>query len=218
VIDIAWCIIPLKEPDQAKSRLASVLAPGQRQQLFFLMARQVIRAARETPSITGVAVVTPSGEVARFADALGAVVIADTDERGTAAACRVGIAQLSESGLARVLLLPGDLPLANATDLARLMQSPAQVALVADERGVGTNALLLTPPAVIAPAFGPGSAARHAEAARQAGASFEAVALPKLALDIDDVPDLARLAAMHEALEPELGAFLREIDLPLANE
>jgi 2-phospho-L-lactate guanylyltransferase len=218
VIDTVWCIIPLKEPDQAKSRLASVLAPGQRQHLFFLMARQVIRAVRETPVIHGVAVVTPSAEVARFADALGAVVIADTDERGTAAACRAGIAQLSASGLARALILPGDLPLANAADLSRLMQSRAQVVLVADERGIGTNALLLTPPAVIAPAFGPGSAARHAEAARRAGASFEAVALPKLALDIDDVPDLARLAAMHEALDPELSAFLTGIDLPLADE
>ena len=41
--------------------------------------------------------------------------------------------------------------------------------IVPDRHGTGTNALLLSPPDVIAPAFGPDSRARHVAIAERAG-------------------------------------------------
>ncbi len=63
------------------------------------------------------------------------------------------------------------------------------VALVGDRHGSGTNALLLSPAGVIAPAFGPGSRESHARAATEAGARFVALESP-LAFDVDTSADL----------------------------
>ncbi len=57
----------------------------------------------------------------------------------------------------------------------------------------GTSALLLRPPTVIAPAFGPDSFACHRVAALAAGALFERCERPALAWDVDRPEDIARL-------------------------
>lgn len=63
------------------------------------------------------------------------------------------------------------------------------VALVSDRHGAGTNALLLAPPAVIAPAFGPGSRDSHRRAASGAGARYLELESP-LTFDVDTSADL----------------------------
>jgi len=62
-----------------------------------------------------------------------------------------------------------------------------------DRHGTGTNGLLLTPPDVIAPAFGPGSRARHSDAATAAGARVEVAELTGFAFDVDTRDDLDAL-------------------------
>jgi len=69
------------------------------------------------------------------------------------------------------------------------------VTIVADRHGSGTNALVLAPPDVIEPGFGPGSFERHRERAVAAGAAWRSAALPALLLDIDTPEDLAALRA-----------------------
>ena len=59
------------------------------------------------------------------------------------------------------------------------------MAIVPDRHGTGTNALLLAPPDAIAPAFGPGSCARHADRARRAGHEVAVEPLDSLGLDVD---------------------------------
>ena len=59
----------------------------------------------------------------------------------------------------------------------------ADVVIVPDRHGTGTNALVLSPPDAIVPAFGEGSKARHVEAAR----------VELLARDPDRSPVLHRL-------------------------
>jgi 2-phospho-L-lactate guanylyltransferase len=65
---------------------------------------------------------------------------------------------------------------------------------VPDRHGAGTNALLLSPPDVIEPSFGPGSCERHVSAARAGGVSCSVDPLASLALDVDTPKDLAELA------------------------
>ena len=65
--------------------------------------------------------------------------------------------------------------------------------IIPDRHGSGTNALVLTPPDVIEPAFGPDSRERHEQAAAAAGATCEVVELETLAVDVDTVDDLEAL-------------------------
>ena len=65
--------------------------------------------------------------------------------------------------------------------------------IVPDRHGEGTNALLLTLPPAIEPAFGPGSLERHTAAARASGAAHRVDEVGSLALDVDTPEDLAEL-------------------------
>lgn len=111
----------------------------------------------------------------------------------------------------RTLLLAGDgaLAAAAAADVRAPLAAGAVVVVVPDRHGTGTNALLLSPPDAIAPAFGAGSCARHVAAARSAGATCRVLTLPSIALDLDTADDLEALRAV-----PRLGASTRAL-LPL---
>ncbi len=81
----------------------------------------------------------------------------------------------------------------------------AEVVIVPDRHGTGTNGLLLTPPGAITPSFGPDSCERHIGLAREAGVACRVERVPSLLLDIDTGADLA---ALRERLagEPQAGA------------
>ena len=162
--------------------------------------------------------VSASPAIAAFASALGALVIADPPGAGMAGACGAAVAELARRGAARVLILPADLPFADAATIADLASAPGPgIVMVTDRRGDGTNALLLDPPGAIAPAFGTDSASAHRAAAAAAGVRLTLAALPALQFDLDTADDLAELAALLAAGDPltdhiglRLRAALRE--------
>ena len=79
--------------------------------------------------------------------------------------------------------------------------------IVPDRHGTGTNALLLTPPDVMAPAFGEGSFARHAALARARPARrCRSPTCRSLGLDVDTPDDLA---ALRRALAARPGGAAR---------
>ncbi len=71
----------------------------------------------------------------------------------------------------------------------------AGVVIVPDRHGAGTNALLLSPPDVIEPSFGPGSFARHAARAHAAATVVRVAEVRSLGLDVDTPDDLEALRA-----------------------
>ncbi|HUG30950.1 MAG TPA: 2-phospho-L-lactate guanylyltransferase [Candidatus Limnocylindria bacterium] len=87
---------------------------------------------------------------------------------------------------ARATPLPGD-PVAQPGGEA--LRPKGVVVLVGDRHGSGTNALLVSPPDLIEPAFGPASRDLHGAAALASGAAFVELAGP-LALDVDTAEDL----------------------------
>jgi 2-phospho-L-lactate guanylyltransferase len=116
--------------------------------------------------------------------------------------------QVPPAGPAEVTALP-QAPPAGPAEVTALPQGPpagtAEVVIVPDRHGTGTNGLLLTPPGVISPSFGPGSCERHIGLAREAGVACRVEPVPSLLLDIDTGADLA---ALRERLagEPPTGA------------
>ena len=78
-----------------------------------------------------------------------------------------------------------------------------------DHHGSGTNALLLTPPDAIAPAFGAGSFARHAARGAAAGARVRVAQAPSLELDVDTPGDLAALRGRSRACPERRAAHAR---------
>ena len=181
-------ILPVKTFGRAKQRLGRAFSD--RPALAAAMVADVLETLASLPVLDEVIVVTAEPAAAELARRAGARVVADPVEAGQSAAALLGIAAAVAD---RVLLVPGDCPSLDAGELTALLAHSEPVVIVPDRHGQGTNALLLTPPDVMAPAFGEGSFARHAALAAAAGATLRVVDVPSLGLDIDTAEDLAAL-------------------------
>ena len=191
-------ILPVKRLDDAKQRLSARLPAHERRALMAAMLEDVLSALEQVRVAHELLVVTGDSHAARAAHARRARVMSDADAIGHSAAAALGVRAALASGAERVVLIPGDCPLLAPGELEGLLRLPpaehGRVVVVPDRDGTGTNALLLEPPAVIAPAFGPGSHDRHVEAARSAGVPVHTERLASLMLDVDTPADLDTVA------------------------
>jgi 2-phospho-L-lactate/phosphoenolpyruvate guanylyltransferase len=203
-------IVPVKSFAAAKQRLAERLASGSRQSLMQAMMSDVLAALRRTTLVDEISVVTadPLAETLAMGDRVS--VVRDTEQAGQSAAAEIGVRHARALGFDRVLLAPGDTPLLDPGEvdalLARCERDDLEAAIVPDRHGTGTNALVLTPPDCLPPAFGPGSRERHEELARARGLRHRVEEVQSLAVDVDTADDLADLTAL---LEQQRGAAAR---------
>jgi 2-phospho-L-lactate guanylyltransferase len=194
-----WALVPIRGLETAKTRLGGDLDPEERAALVTELLRRTLRATRDAQRIAGTVVVTMDGaaaEIARRHRAVGLVERAP----GLNGAIEAARSLAQARGATAVVVVPADLPAVSAGALDELIERAAAasgpgtaadgiVALVPDRHGEGTNALLISPPDRIAPAFGAASRARHAAAARAAGTPLLELDGP-LALDVDTAADL----------------------------
>jgi 2-phospho-L-lactate/phosphoenolpyruvate guanylyltransferase len=188
-----FAVLPIKSFGRAKQRLRGALA--ERPRLAEAMAADVLDVLSAVADLERILVVTAEPLAAQAATAAGAQVVDDPREAGQSAAAALGVEAARRAGAERALLVPGDCPALDPAELGALLASRAPVVIVPDRHGTGTNALLLTPPDRMPPAFGPGSCARHLQLARDAGAEVEITQVRSLGLDVDTPADLAALLA-----------------------
>lgn len=197
-------ILPIKSFADAKQRLSPALDNVTRSVLVEAMFTDVLRALSRCETLDAIIVVTGDNVAHRIAEGYGARVVVD-DQRGHNHAVTLGVRQALELDAERVLLVPGDCPLLDPTEVDGLVSASMQsgsVVIVPDRHGTGTNALLITPPDAFHPAFGHGSRERHEERAAAAGLSTSTVTVFTLALDVDTPEDLE---AMRGALTARHG-------------
>jgi 2-phospho-L-lactate guanylyltransferase len=213
-------VLPVKRFDSAKQRLGDAVGGAERRELAAAMVEDVLAALREIDGLDDLIVVTAEDRAAALARAVGAHVVADRVEGGQSLAAEVGVETALQRGAERALLVPGDCPALDPHEVDTLLRNhKGGVTIVPDRHGEGTNALLLTPPKALSPAFGPGSMARHAALARAGGATVRVAQAPSLELDVDTPGDLAALrAALDErpGVAPRTRAVLERLAAPTA--
>jgi 2-phospho-L-lactate guanylyltransferase len=203
-------IVPFRSLEGGKSRLGGSLDAEERTALGGRLLERTVQAAADVPAIGSVVVVSPDPAVLRIASALGATPVRQSDEglnEGLRTAARWAIAD----GASAILVLAADLPAADegsirtVVEVAGAASEPGRglVAMVPDRRREGTNVLLLSPPDVIAFAFGPGSRAAHRAAAEAVGAVLVEVDGP-LMFDLDLPEDLIQAEELG-LLDPARG-------------
>ncbi len=187
-----FSIIPLKPFNQSKTRLSPALSLNERVDLSRHLLQRTIHIARQ---FSKVVVVSRAAVVRRLAKQAGAWALVESG-RGLNEALRQASTWAAIRGSKAVLVLPGDLPLLKASDLAGMLEAgqrgPA-IVIAPCRRLDGTNALFLRPPGLIDFAFGPGSFERHCRAARAIKLKPIIYHSPTLALDLDRPEDLAAL-------------------------
>lgn len=197
-----WAVVVGRTGDDAKSRLAGVLPAAMRSALAVAMLRDVLSAAQGA-ELKVMAVIVPRLEAA------GVVAVPDPGD-GLNAAVSAGVRAAVAAGAGTVLVLPGDVPLIDKEDVNALIEAaegPRAVVVATDRHGSGTNALVLRPADVIAPAFGTDSAERHAAA--DANTFVRRLIRPRVALDVDTPEDLREL--MRRDPRGETAAVLRQL-------
>ncbi|MEW5958130.1 MAG: 2-phospho-L-lactate guanylyltransferase [Chloroflexota bacterium] len=184
-----FTVIPAKPFSESKTRLSSILSPGQRIWLSrVLLARTITVATHIGPVI----VVSRSAAVRRLAKELGAYALVE-GQAELNAAIRQGVAWGRAQGGSSALVLPLDLSRLSVGALERLIELGGAhvpgLVIAPCRRRRGTNALLLTPPAVISPTFGPNSFEKHRQLAAARGIWTKNFHAPELAFDLDTPAD-----------------------------
>ena len=191
-----WAVIPVKNLNEAKHRLESVLNPIQRRNLFAAMLEDVLATVMAVPEFEQVAVATICPTAAEIARRYGASVLSTVQDEGqTKAVARIATT-LEENGIKHMLMLPGDVPLVTVEEIQTVLEvhgnAPTMTIVPArDEQG--SNCIALSPPTAVPLRFGPNSYFPHLETARKMGLTLNTTKLAGIGLDIDTQDDLQEL-------------------------
>lgn len=211
-------VIPVKELDRAKSRLAGIPGGGvTRRALALALAADTVAAVVDA-RVRSVTVVSPDPRVramiaARWGGRVRGVDVSVVADDGTGLDAAVGVGARAVHGrggaAGRVAALQADLPALRPEELDAALAAlpalePRRPAFVADHTGTGTAMLVGPVGALPDPHFGPGSAAAHTAS----GARALAGDWPGLRTDVDTPADLARAAAL--GVGPATAAWLAD--------
>lgn len=192
-------LLPVKALSRAKSRLAPRYDEGQRRAIATALLEDALTLCASVGFLEWWVVSEDAEVLARASDA-GLKTVTDPGS-GLNAAIAAGIAEAAAAGAESATVIPCDVPLAYKGDLVDLVDTGAtsDIVLVPSGGDGGTNALFLSPPGIMEPAFGPGSLQRHIALAAKERYRCSILSLPRLALDVDTPEDVdAFLAAAGE--------------------
>jgi 2-phospho-L-lactate guanylyltransferase len=189
-------LIPVKNLAQAKQRLASMLDQPTRTQLAQAMLLDVLEVLGTWTSRPEVCVVTSDPFAIELAQRFGCQIISDSANRSETDAVEMATKICESRGADNTLVIPADIPLINAGELEKILQSaPDQgTVLVPAADGRGTNAAWRRPAGLFPLRFGNDSFKPHLAAARATQKPYVVLNLPGIALDIDNPFDLKQLA------------------------
>jgi len=196
-------LLPVKAFDRSKERLAGFLTPAERQQLAHTMFEDVWATLQECRSgdqcLEQLLVISAEPHVINRCRERGVPCMEEEEQLSHSASVSRGSEWAIHMGATTLISVAIDTPSVSAAEIRAMLQVrdvfPVVVAPSAD--GLGTNALLRTPPDAIEPRFGPGSCRLHVEQAQKKRLPVLVYHLPGFAADIDTPEDLRKFAQLE---------------------
>jgi 2-phospho-L-lactate/phosphoenolpyruvate guanylyltransferase len=191
-------LVPIKNTDSAKQRLAAVLDQPSRTKLAQAMLHDVLSAIHDWKSRPEVGIVTGDPFATDLAREFGFEVIPDAENPGETGAIEMATRICVERGIDSTLVIPGDIPLIQGSELEEILKkAPAEGSvLVPAGDGRGTNAAFRRPANLFPLRFGNDSFKPHHAAAQATGKPCVVLNLPGIAVDVDNPPDLRQLLSL----------------------
>lgn len=186
-------LIPVKNPANAKTRLAGLLSQEERARLAWAMLEDVSRAVCATTRPDCVVLVSSFEPAIKHARGLGWEVLVEQRQESESASIDWASRLLVGRGFDTVMRLPADIPLVEPRDIDELISIEIRshgAVLVPSREGTGTNAITRMPPDLFPSCFGPDSLALHKREAARVGVECLIVNNTRIALDIDEPADL----------------------------
>ena len=188
-----WALVPVKQLNESKQRLTSVLSPAERKELMLAMLRDVLTAIQGVTLIDGVLLVSRSRTAQALARDFVNDIFMESSGSDHSRAVTEGSHYLEEQhSVDCSFAISADIPGVSSDDLRLIIENHDRLTLVPNTSGEGTNAVLASPPNAIAYQFGVGSLKKHMASAEAAGIPSAVVHVTSMAHDIDDPGDLER--------------------------
>jgi 2-phospho-L-lactate guanylyltransferase len=190
-------LVPVKNLENAKERLSSVLSPVERRALAEAMLQDVMDALAAVNHHTRVGVVTSDPLATSLAQHYKFALIPDPANLGETDAIAHATERCIANGEDSTLVIPGDIPLVQPQDIEQVLAAaPAEGSvLVPGWDGRGSNAVFRRPADLFPLRFGNDSFLPHLRAAQATGKPCVVLQLPRIGLDVDNPADLAQLLA-----------------------
>ena len=206
-----WAVLPVKNFDDAKQRLAEILNRRERRQLAEKMLEDVLTALLHTPNLAGVLVVTRDPTAKELASSHGAQVLIEPENKGQSAAVTRAAEALAAESVAGILTVPGDIPLVTTAEISGVLKchGPASAMTIVpawDRRG--SNCIVCSPPDLIPFRFGLDSFQPHLSSAKNLGIEPDVTPLPGIGLDVDGPVEISML--LEKPTVSRAQAFLEE--------
>jgi 2-phospho-L-lactate/phosphoenolpyruvate guanylyltransferase len=212
-----WAVVPVKELDGAKQRLAPLLSPGQRRALIEVMMSEVLDAVMTTSGLAGVLVVTVDADATALAQRLGARVVTDGARDGHTGSVTAGLRLLAREGRGGMLTVPADVPAVTSQEISLVLGAhlpgPSFTISPAHDHQ-GSNTVICSPPDAVPLRFGDNSYYPHLDAAQRCGIEPTVIHQPGIGMDIDHPADLAAFLRMPQSIGTRTRALLEEMGAP----
>ena len=188
-------LIPVKNLSSAKQRLASLFDQAARTQLAQAMLHDVVAALASWPGRPACALVTNDHFAIELSEQYDFQIIPDPINPGETGAIEMATAICCERGARFTLVIPGDIPLAQGSEIEKIFaQAPKEGSvLVPAYDGHGTNAAYRAPADLFPLRFGNDSFQPHLAAARATGKDCAVLQFAGIGLDVDNPADLQEL-------------------------
>src|SRR5712671_5871445 len=208
-------LLPIKDLNNAKKRLMGVLTPEERFGLAEAMLKDTIRAVQGVRLAEKIFVITSYQPAMSMAEENGWEILREERQISESDSVDAASRICEDRGVTALLRVPLDVPLVQSSDIDELLavqcEAPALV-IVPSRDGLGTNAILRTPPTLFPSHFGSGSFAKHCAEAQRAGAHIVVRRNARLEMDVDDETDL-RALVQQDLSGTETGAWLQRSGL-----
>jgi 2-phospho-L-lactate/phosphoenolpyruvate guanylyltransferase len=215
-----FAVVPVKEIDAAKGRLASTHSPEFRRGLAQAMLEDVLAALASASGLAGLVLATVDPSARELAPRYGARIFDGGARDGHTGAVMAAARRLTAEGRAGMLTVPADIPSITAHEISRLLmahrEAPSFSIVPAHDRR-GSNAILMTPPDAVPLAFGDDSFLPHLAAARRVGIEPLVLPMTGIGLDIDNDIDLAMLMQTPAATRSWAFIAAQGMVVPLAS-
>src|SRR5215467_501023 len=183
-------LLPVKEFNNAKQRLAPAMDASGRAGLARAMLTDVLAALKRSRTSERIVVFTSADEVIQMVEPFGFEIMFETSVGGHSAAVNLLLDEFCCSS-SSILAIAGDLPNLASSEVDFVLNAASDpVTLIPSRDWTGTNGVVFIPPAKIAMEYGEGSFRRHLSKAAAAGHACDVMDLPGIAFDIDTPLDL----------------------------
>ena len=196
-----FAIVPVKNFESGKSRLASLLTVEERIKLSELFLDCTLNTLTNTSVISNVVVVSSDKRAEAIAKIYNAKFLQEKKDQGVNAAVALADVYISEYAVDATIVIPQDLPLLLPEDIERICTSAQEhekcLVICPSLRFDGSNALLRRPPLLITTNYDNDSYNVHIKKAKASNAIIKIIKTKRIMIDIDTVEDVINLIKIN---------------------